>query len=492
MKSILPFLLLYFSVRSFAQQAESCSCTQNLDALVEVAQKRYAGYDDKINTQTSKQYEAMLQKLHSKAQNATGWSCSNILEEYVAFFKDKHFSVNTNAVRQDGTTGRYPAVMAPENIELIEKNLSDNGPHLPVEGIWHDADRHYTIVIYKSGESGQLTGAVLKSDVENWKKAAVKFRLTPDGAGKYKATYYARDFKPSVYSASLSGDLLRFSQWGGTWLRSEPRFTDQQVINQVRQQLSLPNLTFQSIDKDFCYLKISSFSIAENAFDQILKENREVISRTPTLILDLRGNSGGGGSLDTFGEFLRLAYTQPFISSGTTVKVSAEMLAENIAQLKSFEEGYATFVPPAHRTKEDILSYFKSEVTDAEKNMGKLVSSAAYTYKLDTVLNYPTKIALIIDDRCASTTELLIDLAKQSKKVTLFGTHSMGVMDYGGVRPFDLPCKDYTGYVAPARSDWALHGKIDNVGFTPDIPIPASEVDWVQFVRKYYLKHTPK
>jgi len=481
MKSTLLFFFVGISSLSIAQQRDSCQCSRNLTALTQVAQKRYAGFEDKVNARSKNAYDAMLRKLQQRAYTATGWHCSALLEAYVSFFKDKHFFINTRT-----PSDRYKVVIAPENMDLVETKLSEKKPSLPIEGIWQDMDRHYQLAIYKSGKAGQLTGAVLKTDVDKWRRAGIKFKLTPDGTGKYKAIYYGRDFKPSVYSAFLAGDVLKFSQWGGTWFRSQPRFTSNDVLKRLQQQLSLPNLTFQAIDTNSCYLKINSFDIPDNAFDQILKENREAISRRSLMIFDLRGNVGGSGSLDTFGEFLRLAYTQPIIVSGTTVKVSPEMLAENTAQLESFEAGYATFIPPANRTKEAILAYYQSEVRDAEKNMGKLVSSPGYTYRRDSVLGSPAHIALLIDDRCASTTEVLIDLAKQSKKVTLFGTHSMGVMDYGGIRPFALPCGVYSGYVAPVRTDWALHGKIDNVGFTADVSIPSSEVDWVDVVVKYH------
>jgi hypothetical protein len=481
MKSTLLLFFIGLSSLSFAQQPDSCQCSRNLTALTQVAQKRYAGFEDKVNTRTKNGYDSMLRKLQQRAYTATGWKCSILLEEYVSFFKDKHFFINT-ATPSD----RFKAVVAAESMDLVENKLSNQERSLPIEGIWHDLDGHYQVAIYKSGKAGQLTGAVLKTDVDKWRRGVVKFKLSPHGKGAYTATYYGRDFKPSVYSASLIGDLLKFSQWGGSWFRSKPRFTSNDVLTRLQQQLSLPNLTFQVIENDFCYLKINSFSIPDNAFDQVLRQNRDVLSRRPFMILDLRGNAGGSGSLDTFGEFLRLAYTQPIISSGITVKVSPEMLAENMAQLESFEAGYATFIPPANRTKEDILAYYQSEVRDAERNMGKLVSSPGYTYRRDSVLESPLHIAVLLDDRCASTTEALIDLAKQSKKVTLFGTHSMGVMDYGGIRSFVLPCGEYSGYVAPVRTDWALHGKIDNVGFLADVSIPPSEVDWVEFVMKYY------
>lgn len=481
MKSTLLLFLVGLSSLSVAQQPDSCQCSRNLTALTQVAQKRYAGFEDKVNERSKVVYNSMLHKLQQKAYTATDWKCSTILEEYVSFFKDKHFFINTGA-----SSDRYKAVVTPENMDSIEKKLWNKEPSLPIEGIWHDLDGHYQVAIYRSGPAGQLAGTVLKTDVDKWRRGIIKFKLRPDGKGAYRATYYGRDFKPSVYSASIAGDVLKFSQWGGSWFRSQPRFTSNDVSTRLQQQLSLPNLTFQAIDKDFSYLKISSFSIPDNAFDQVLKQNWEIISRRSFMILDLRGNAGGSGSLDTFGEFLRLAYTQPIISSGITVKVSPEMLAENTAQLESFEAGYATFIPPANRTKEDILAYYKSEVRDAESNMGKLVSSPGYTYRRDSILDSPLHIAVLIDDRCASTTETLIDLAKQSKKVTLFGTHSMGVMDYGGIRPFALPCGGYSGYVAPVRTDWALHGKIDNVGFIADVLIPPSAVDWVEFVMKYY------
>ena len=61
-------------------------------------------------------------------------------------------------------------------------------------------------------------------------------------------------------------------------------------------------------------------------------------------------------------------------------------------------------------------------------------------------------------------------------------------MDYGAVRPYRLGCGLYEGYVATVRSDWTLHGKIDETGYQPDVVIGDEQFDWVGVVIDYYAK----
>ncbi|SFE33111.1 S41 family peptidase [Spirosoma endophyticum] len=445
------FLILsLFTLSTFgrAQQVDSCSCQANLKALVDVAKSRYAGFEDKISSKTLKQYNDLRQNLERQAQLTSPNGCLTILEKYVAFFKDDHFTIHYS----DLTTALRKPVKANESPAQISRYLSAYQANLaPIEGIWRDIDDLYQVNIYKDKKDPKhYTGSIASTKVANWQAGLVKFRLKQTPAKGFEAVYYFRDFTPVHYTASLQGDILKFSGFGGYWVRTAAKFEKPaqlvQTIDLLTQHRQLPNLSFRVIDPNFCYLKLNSFNVADSAFNSVLIQYKEVISRTPHLIIDLRGNGGGCCSLDSWGEFIRLIYTQPIVDAGVTEKVG-----------------------------------------------GKLISYPGRTVRRDSVAKMPQKIALLIDSGGASSAELLLEYARQSKKVTLFGSPTSGTMDYGAVRPYRLPCGTYEGYVATMRSDWTLHGKIDETGYQPDVLIGDYQFDWIQVVMAYYGgKFVPK
>jgi C-terminal processing protease CtpA/Prc len=91
-----------------------------------------------------------------------------------------------------------------------------------------------------------------------------------------------------------------------------------------------------------------------------------------------------------------------------------------------------------------------------------------------------------MNDKCYSSAEYFAYYAKQSRKTKLFGQHTGGVMDYGNVRAQVLDCPGYVLRLPTTRSGWVDTAPIDNVGFQPDVVIPANEQSWVDYVVSYY------
>lgn len=442
MKHIFLTLTLFFIANyGRAQQVDSCSCQANLKALVDLSKNRYAGFEDKTSGNDLKQFNALRQNLEQQSRLTSPSACLTILEKYVAFFKDDHFTIH---YADQAAASRRP-VKAKESPDQINRYLSANQARLsPIEGTWRDIDDLYQVTIYRDKKDpNHYTGSIASTKVANWQAGLVKFSLKQTPSKGFEAVYYFRDFTPSNYSASLQGDVLKFSGFGGYWIRTVAKFDESaqlaRTVNLLTQQRQLPNLSFKVIDSNFCYLKLNSFQVADSAFNTVLLQHQQVISRTPHLIIDLRGNGGGCCSLDSWGEFIRLIYTQPIVDAGVTEKVA-----------------------------------------------GKLISYPGRTVRRDSVAKMPQQIALLIDSGGASSAELLLEYARQSQKVTLFGSPTSGTMDYGAVRPYRLPCGLYEGYVATVRSDWTLHGKIDETGYQPDVVIGDDQFDWVRVVIDYY------
>ncbi|NEU70047.1 hypothetical protein GK091_24425 [Spirosoma agri] len=433
--------LVVISTWGHAQQIDSCSCQANLNALIQVAKSRYAGFEDKTASKALNQYNQLRQNLEQQSRLTSPSACLTILEKYVAFFKDDHFTIHYT---DQAAASRRP-VKAKESPDQINRYLLANQARLsPIEGTWRDIDDLYSVTICRDQKDpNHYTGSIASTKVTNWQAGLVKFSLKQMPSKRFEAVYYFRDFTPANYTASVQGDIIKFSGFGGHWIRTVAKFDESaqlaRTVNLLTQQRQLPNLSFKFIDANFCYLKLNSFQVADSAFNTVLLQHQQAISRTPHLIIDLRGNAGGCCSLDSWGEFIRLIYTQPIIDAGVTEKVD-----------------------------------------------GKLISYPGRTVRRDSVAKMPQQIALLIDSGGASSAELLLEYARQSQKVTLFGSPTSGTMDYGTVRPYRLGCGLYEGYVATVRSDWTLHGKIDETGYQPDVVIGDDQFDWVRVVIDYY------
>lgn len=239
--------------------------------------------------------------------------------------------------------------------------------------------------------------------------------------------------------------------------------------------------TFKRIDSTTILFRIPDFSWESKPYiDSLIRTNYEAITSTPILVLDLRGN--GGGIDYSYLELLPLIYTHPYESKGTAwwasegnIKIFEDAL-ENGTIRKGQEED----------TKELI------EALKMDPNTFVTVDKVD-SIKRDTVFKYPQKVGVIVNDFCASSCEQFVLSAKNSKKVTVFGTNTLGVLDYSNTVAVDMPTENIKIRYPMTRSNRLPDYPIDNIGIAPDVRITLpdnlnlkSEVDdWVKFVIEY-------
>jgi len=115
----------------------------------------------------------------------------------------------------------------------------------------------------------------------------------------------------------------------------------------------------------------------------------------------------------------------------------------------------------------------------AEQHINQFVALSPDTIiQRDTVFPMPRRVAVLMDSGCASSCEEFLLEVRQSSKVTLMGTHSRGMNDYGGWRRVSLPTNRKRG------------PRIYNVGIAPAAPIPSSERDTIAFARRYLSRRS--
>lgn len=99
--------------------------------------------------------------------------------------------------------------------------------------------------------------------------------------------------------------------------------------------------TFKSIDSTTLLFRIPNFSWnSKPIIDSLIRTNYDLISKTPILIIDLRGN--GGGTDYSYLELLPFLYTQPYVCKGVEWLASKDNIEffENALKTGNVKKGH--------------------------------------------------------------------------------------------------------------------------------------------------------
>jgi len=258
-------------------------------------------------------------------------------------------------------------------------------------------------------------------------------------------------------------------------------FKDNHLYFEMRQNSDF-YFTFQKIDSTTSLIRIPNFSSNDKAvIDSLVIKNLDIISKTSILIIDLRGNRGG---IDySFESLLPIIYTNPYVMKGVEWKASEGNINffEESLKKRSYRDG----------KEKDI----QEKINQMEKHIGSFVTiEKEDTIYEKKVLERPLKVGVIVNDYCASSCEEFILIAKQSRKVTVFGINTAGTLDYSNTIPVAMPTKGMLLRYPMTRSKRLPENPIDNIGITPDVKIDLPDNfriakdkvdDWVIFAVNY-------
>lgn len=254
-------------------------------------------------------------------------------------------------------------------------------------------------------------------------------------------------------------------------------FNDKHLSLEIEKNIYF---TYKRIDSNAILLRIPSFSWdRKEMIDSLILKNKKEITSTPILIIDLRGN--GGGTDYSYLELLPLIYTHPYQSKGVEWWASQG----NISYFeKAIKEGNIK------KGKEDETKVFLDSLRKHQNTFVQI--DKIDTITRDKTYEMPQLVGVIVDDYCASSCEQFVLTAKNSSKTTIFGTQTLGVLDFSNVVPENLLTDGLRIRYPMTRSSRLPEYPIDNIGIKPDVEIslPAnlntrSEIDeWVILVNK--------
>ena len=458
-----PKLIIVLFLLAFFNQiiAQNCDCESNFNWVKKTFEENDAGFKYVIDQKGENQYLIHNHNFSEKAKATKNINeCNGLLYNWLTFFRKGHIGINSikkNDVEK--TTDKKPNAEV-DNWQSLNVNITEFEQYLKskketdFEGIWET--KPYKIGIKKEGQN--YLGFIIESEVQNWKKGQIKIKIDYENQS-VKSTFYLRDKTPEQ---SISVNLIgnNYLQIGNKTLkRLNPILPTDKYIEDSFKSLLATKPYLEELNKTTLILRIPSFGGSKKEIDSVIKINKSKILKTENLIIDLRNNGGGNDS--NFQEILPFLYTNPIKSIGTefySTKLNNQRMLDFVNK-------------PEYGFGDDEKKWAKKGYDKLQLNLGKFISiddDEIEKSEVKKIFLNPKNVGIIVNDRNASTTEEFLLIAKQSKKVKLFGTTTFGALDISNMYFVKSPCEEFELGYCLTKSLRIPDMAIDSKGIQPD------------------------
>jgi hypothetical protein len=284
-------------------------------------------------------------------------------------------------------------------------------------------------------------------------------------AGVYHATWFSPTRGPQEWAAVVVDDSVLLSGFSG-WHRRRADDTDAAA---ARRDPLRPS--FRRVAAGAALLTVPSMQVQYAAdVDSVVRTHAADLAGLDLLVIDVRGNQGGGDG--TYMPLLPLLYTD------TIVTVAGSVLSSpaNIAY-------YERFLDPAGVNSP---AWVVEMLAAMRARPGAQIALPATSLAYDRVQPRPRAVAILMDGVGASSTETFLLKARQSSNVRFFGQPTAGIVDYLNPAQHALSCGVTLQSPTIRRSAQLPADAIDNTGIIPDVRFPWNELDPIGATLRYY------
>ena len=339
---------------------------------------------------------------------------------------------------------------------------------------------HIFILTFLSFSSVQAQKFACKSDLD-----FLVERYTKDYSGfqDFKILHpdYQQQLKSIVKKSSSTNDVLKCHQviaelisyldnghvvFGA--LEENPKFDE---LYEDDDKDYYPSIIFPNSQTAILTIKTGNIEYKID-LDTLIKAHQTRLDSIEHLIIDLRGNSGGGD--DTYNNVIPFIYTNPIVTNGTYLWTSENNI--------SLFERYVNNPDIPKETRQKLKTLVKKGIENPNTFV-LLGESETDTIRIDAVKEFPKKVSILIDGKCTSATEEFILKAKQSSKTTIYGFESTGgALDYSNLNPVITPSGYWYATVPTTRSSRLPENPIDPDGIEPDVLVDKDVNNLIEFV----------
>lgn len=469
MKQILILITLFAINSAFGQQ--NCSCGVALDKLIVKIESDYPGFSEK--TKDTLLYNNFKKQLKVEANASEQSSCFEVLKKYTSFFKDQHiwFSPIIALDDKEAETAEFIEVDMDKFLKKSKINT--------IEGIWEyssigNEEVDFKVGIIKTMEN-EYIGFAIPSDYENSEPKRILFKLSTNG--RYKS-YFPDKIKHFLGDYEIHDNIFLYFKTIERILIKEGKAVTLSEEELVKKIGELQGFRIKQLSNKTSLLTLPSFDYPYvKVINKLIEDNRNLIEHSENLIIDIRGNAGG-----TSHAFQKLL---PYIMTNSIRNMWIEFLATQT--LISGLESYIESIKDEEESQEEVKEV-EEEIKLFKKSLGQFVNTAEdafFTKEVVLAEKSPNYVIILINKGVASSGEDFVIAAKQSKKVKVLGTPTLGAIDYASSREFDFGCNNYKLYLPTFRSLRLPEFPIDNIGIQPDIYLDKTVTDWVKFAKEY-------
>lgn len=273
----------------------------------------------------------------------------------------------------------------------------------------------------------------------------------------------------------LIGELIAYLNNGHVAygvLEANPKFEE---LYDGDETDDYPSLVFPNSKTALLTIKTGNIAYKID-LDTLITTHQTQLDTIKHLIIDLRGNTGGGD--DMYTNVIPFIYTNPIITHAALLWTSEN----NIALF----ENYVEHPDLPEDTRQDIENIIKKG--KAHPNTFVLFGDRETdTITLENTKEFPKKVSILINGECTSATEEFLLKAKQSSKTTIYGYESSGgALDYSNLNPVFTPSGYWYATVPTTRSSRLPEHPVDPHGIAPDVLVDKDVEDVVEFVMHQY------
>jgi hypothetical protein len=445
-------------------------CGVTLGLLERKMHLDYAGYTLELRGDRLTEFAAMKRAMQDRADRAHGDDCYFVLRDFVAWFNDPHLFVFENTRLDTAETTRRAASVERRGVTeaSAREYLARRGGQLdPIEGIWYDRGMRVAVVPDSAGGPGRFVAVLLTSDTSIWSPGSVRARFTRRADGSYDGLVAEPDYFVGHRHAEIYRHvLLRMSP--GIWGKEFPvPDADRGTLDPVD-----PHRPVVYRKNGTLVFAIPSHGGFKPTLDSLVNEHRVELAHADRMIIDLRGNEGGGSfmthSLEAFVSLER-QLPNPFPTNHPLMLSSDDQIA------------YARRAFGA-----DTTAFVRGLLDRLRASPGELVplndpsdTSSAPNDRTAPVTTGPRRVGVLIDRGTVSASEVLVLTALRSPRVTVFGEPTAGALDYQSTSIVSLSPKEkrwYLGYGTITRGPGLPLGGMRGQGIPPQVPIDLHRV----------------
>lgn len=450
--------------------AAAPTCRELLDGAQAKVEANYAGFLLEVRgkpRQTA--HDRMLAALRRQAANTATDACFAVLQLYIDWFNDPHLFVYQNPRLDSAETQRRSASVPRRQVDeaAVRARLTRLGANAdPIEGIWHDGAMQLAVIPDPAGVAGRFIAVVTVSDTATLPVGSVHAVFTRRQGG-YDMDLRWRSLAVTHPPVTMhrGGTLLRLSP--GMWGKRFPGPAAERALLDT-MDVHRPSFTWRGTS---AIISVPSHDGVHQArLGTLLNENRARLDSAATLIIDLRGNEGGGSQTT--------AALHPYVVGVDSLDPDADfgepVMLSSPDQINYTKRAFGS----------DTSAFVRRIVAAMEAAPGALVPmfdptqrSPATTYP--PPIFGPRRVAMLIDGGTVSASEVIVLLALRSDRTLVIGEPTAGALDYQSTNIVRIHADEsrwFLGYPTVTAHVRLPEGGMRGKGIAPEIALKWSGV----------------